>query len=224
MPTSFDDVSAEDVVVPQADSEEYVVYLDPNGGDGDVIGVGDATSLMPVDTPKPTREGYTFMGWADNPNNPTVVLYNGLHIPGECFGKKFYALWAKGSGTFEEPIYGEVKASFAAIPDKYFASGTEIWIYYADLNPGTTIEVNGSLIPDSNDGEKLTLVLTEGSYDILLSGLPGINAGTETDVEDHIEFSNRSAYFQCFAVDYTPPYETLEFLSDPGDGDIQYIG
>ena len=230
MLVSHDVVTAEESPATLADDGKAIIYLDPNGGVGEVLTVdigyvGVATYPLDPHIQKPTREGYTFMGWADNPDNPTTILYGGLSAPDECSGQTFYAIWARGSGTPEEPIWGEVKASFAAVAGKYFASGTEIQMYNSRSSfPDIDMEVNGESITEANDGVKLTLVLTEGTNDVLLTNFSGLTQGTETDIEDYIEFGNRSVQFQCFAVDYTPPYETLEFLSDPGDGTLTYVG
>ena len=90
-------------VRPAATQYTYTLYYDANGGSGAPPSQSTTSSELsvwiPISDKIPTRDGYTFKGWADSPNGMPMYLredgyyWNCLVVNGQTNSKTIYAVW-----------------------------------------------------------------------------------------------------------------------------------
>lgn len=90
-------------------SKDYTLIYDPNGGEG---GPGSETkasdtgsATFTVSSDEPTREGYTFKGWADSADAaaPNYLAGDELTITGSVLTKTIYAVWEQNQEPDPDP-------------------------------------------------------------------------------------------------------------------------
>lgn len=218
VPTMLGPIDTElDAVGPPVDPT--YVYFDANGGTGGpteiyvnvahewtFIEVTDFT--LPEDIP--VREGFTFIGWRfglwteDTPILQPGQSYDAVYgLTPKDFDTLFYAVWRAGSGTEDDPYYGEVDGHYSMFDGAYVKSGTTLHIFDG-----------GSVV---SDGFNIT-VGTESDYSFDHNVLVGTLEGSGT-------FTSGDGTNTLLTLNVIPDvtFSDLEFLSDPvTDGDITY--
>lgn len=106
------------------------VKLDPNGGTCDTkqIKIGYNRPFKTTYLPTPTREGYTFVGWACSPNGSNLIDENTVHTAG--FGNVLYACWSKENTTPEAPpkitVYYDAQGGVCDTKAEMFSAGISL--------------------------------------------------------------------------------------------------
>ena len=95
--------AADGAVRPTATQYTYTLHYDANGGSGAPPSQSTTSSELsvwiPISDKIPTRDGYTFKGWADSPNGMPMYLredgyyWNCLVVNGQTNSKTIYAVW-----------------------------------------------------------------------------------------------------------------------------------
>ena len=88
---------------PAATQFTYTLHYDANGGSGappsQSVTSSELSVWIPISDKIPTRDGYTFKGWADSPNREPMYLredgyyWNCLVVHGTSMSKTIYAIW-----------------------------------------------------------------------------------------------------------------------------------
>jgi uncharacterized repeat protein (TIGR02543 family) len=141
----------------------YQVMLDTTGGSASIHSVNsDEHGIVTLPSEKPVKDGYTFLGWAEDPESGVVK-----HQPGETFtltnDMKLYAVWeavkpavqaslifdanggtggptsikANVDGTVTIPTLIPVRNGYKFLGWSADAKGTK-----ATYSPGQTIKIN----------------------------------------------------------------------------------
>ena len=222
-------------VLPDSDAAPGMapveVTLDNMGGTGDcsveLTHDGYTLAVRNVDG-VPVREGYTFMGWAPTLDDPTYAVYptDGLYqvtyyqdkggVPGSL---TLYAIWAKGTGTVDDPLrcaddgttpsclYGY----FTAFDGMHIASGTEVVIYgsYSEHSI-VVVEINSESHPELITDQFTAVIDTEGIVGFVTIGTISL-----------ITHIGPNIAFEVIEFEDLPE---LVFESDPmRDGTVTYI-
>ena len=89
-------------VRPAATQYTYTLHYDANGGSGAPPSQSETSSELsvwiPISEKIPTRDGYTFKGWADSPNeNPRYLREEGYYwnylMVHPSLSETIYAIW-----------------------------------------------------------------------------------------------------------------------------------
>ena len=90
-------------VRPTATQFTYTLHYHANGGSGappsQSVTSSELSVWIPISDKIPTRDGYTFKGWADSPNGKPMYLcedgyyWNCLVVNGQTNSKTIYAVW-----------------------------------------------------------------------------------------------------------------------------------
>lgn len=116
--------------------DTYTVRYDPNGGTGEVptdenLYYKDASVTVKFD-PAPTREGYQFLGWAEEPDAQTPS-YTGSESDHFEMGAKnvtLYAVWQQNPGTYT--VTYDANSGTGEVPTDYsaYAAGAVVRVQF----------------------------------------------------------------------------------------------
>lgn len=112
--------------------DTYTVRYDPNGGTGEVptdenLYYKDASVTVKFD-PAPTREGYQFLGWAEEPDaqTPSYMGSESDHFEMGAENVTLYAVWQQNPGTYT--VTYDANGGTGEVPTDYsaYAAGAEV--------------------------------------------------------------------------------------------------
>lgn len=148
--------------------DKYMVMYNPNGGSDAPLShshsVGEENIEVQFD-PLPTRQGYTFLGWSEDPGavSPTYTTSNNIMAEMPAHDVTLYAVWQASDGIdytvqyflqgpegypstpTESQVYQGVTGSLVSAPQKSF-EGYSVDTNYEDTVSYGTVEPDGSLV------------------------------------------------------------------------------
>lgn len=120
---------------PDVDKTTYTLVYNANGG---VFGTSEtrtfseksteATYTFTVDaTVLPTREGYTFIGWAEaaDANEATINAGAAVNLTKEASTKTIYAVWEKDAVTYDYKLIFDGNGATTGVPATLTYNGTK---------------------------------------------------------------------------------------------------
>lgn len=116
--------------------DTYTVRYDPNGGTGEVptdenLYYKDASVTVKFD-PAPTREGYQFLGWAEEPDaqTPSYMGSESDHFEMGAENVTLYAVWQQNPGTYT--VTYDANGGTGEVPTDYsaYAAGAEVRVQF----------------------------------------------------------------------------------------------
>ena len=212
------------------------VTFDYMGGSGDcsIVAWNDGLTLNIRSLEgTPVREGYTFLGWVDDPMDPKFALYPvGTYIDIEYYGLightvpsslTLYAQWAKGTGTMDDPLRSsqdEGTTSYVcgygtAFNGMYVSSDSEILIFGSTGGGGGQYHIIDSV---KLNGVEFGEIVNRYTAHVDSQDVEG--QLTVTFVDYRKEFVEEASFE---IVDFTE-FPELLFESNPiVDGVIEYV-
>lgn len=187
-------------------AETYTLTYNANGGSGAPASQSGAASYT-ISTVKPTRSGYTFLGWSTNSNATTASCVGGNSITLNA-NTTLYAVWQKSAVTPPTNIeLPEIEISRTSTAKINYGETLVLTLEEVEIPEGYAIEwfVEGIGVSTavSEDGAECRVTsIANGNPTITAklvdeSGEPATNTSNE-EIADKITITSKAGFWQKF--------------------------